>query len=357
MIAILQSLVLAGAGILVDSVAAPWNALDDAVLRARAAVAFTNAAVSVTEKRMVPEGGDRHDYMSFGPYWWPDPSKKDGLPFIRRDGEVNPTSLVDSDRVRLERMCSDVAVLAAACRRLGNRAAGAEAARKLRRFFLDPETAMRPHLNYGQAIPGRCKGRGIGIIETRLLAETLVDAILILREQKALSAADDQGLVKWFADYLDWLVSSPIGKDEAGQLNNHGTAYDLQVAVFALFTGHRQHARETLARVPSVRIDVQIEPDGRQPRELARTCSLGYSTMNAALFCELASVADGVGVDLWGYVSKDGRSIRRAVEFLLPYWRKEKPWPYKQIKNFRFDPDAYRVPLAIYNHMIEGKVK
>lgn len=357
MIAILQSLVLAGAGILVDSVAAPWNALDDAALRARAAVAFTNAAVSVTEKRMVPEGGDRHDYMSFGPYWWPDPSKKDGLPFIRRDGEVNPSSLVDSDRVRLERMCSDVAVLAAACRRLGDRAAGAEAARKLRRFFLDPETAMRPHLNYGQAIPGRCKGRGIGIIETRLLAETLVDAILILREQKALSAADDQGLVKWFADYLDWLVSSPIGKDEAGQLNNHGTAYDLQVAVFALFTGHRQLARETLARVPSVRIDVQIEPDGRQPRELARTCSLGYSTMNAALFCELASVADGVGVDLWGYVSKDGRSIRRAVEFLLPYWRKEKPWPYKQIKNFRFDPDAYRVPLAIYNHMSDGKAK
>ena len=26
-------------------------------------------------------------------------------------------------------------------------------------------------------------------------------------------------------------------------------------------------------------------------------------------------------------------------------------------KNFRFDPDAYRVPLAIYNRMSEGKAK
>ena len=43
---------------------------------------------SVMDKQHVPPSGDKHDYMSLGPYWWPDPDKPDGLPYIRRDGEV-----------------------------------------------------------------------------------------------------------------------------------------------------------------------------------------------------------------------------------------------------------------------------
>src|SRR5438445_12698265 len=43
----------------------------------------------VTAKPMTPPSGDKHDYMSLGPYFWPDPKKKDGLPYIKRDGERN----------------------------------------------------------------------------------------------------------------------------------------------------------------------------------------------------------------------------------------------------------------------------
>ena len=42
---------------------------------------------SVMDKQQTPPSGDKHDYMSVGPYWWPDPSKPDGLPYIRKDGE------------------------------------------------------------------------------------------------------------------------------------------------------------------------------------------------------------------------------------------------------------------------------
>ncbi|NJN33337.1 MAG: hypothetical protein HC817_02855 [Saprospiraceae bacterium] len=45
---------------------------------------------SVVDKKEVPPSGDKHDYMSIGPYWWPDTTKPDGLPYIRRDGERNP---------------------------------------------------------------------------------------------------------------------------------------------------------------------------------------------------------------------------------------------------------------------------
>src|SRR3982751_3365975 len=45
---------------------------------------------SVVTKGVTPPSGDKHDYMSQAPYFWADPGKKDGLPYVRRDGERNP---------------------------------------------------------------------------------------------------------------------------------------------------------------------------------------------------------------------------------------------------------------------------
>jgi len=58
---------------------------------------------SVTEKEKLPPSGDKHDYASYSRYWWPDPEQRDGLPYIRRDGETNPASqsLKESDRQRI----------------------------------------------------------------------------------------------------------------------------------------------------------------------------------------------------------------------------------------------------------------
>src|SRR5947208_15750997 len=42
------------------------------------------------DKQRTPPSGDKHDYVSMGPYWWPDTTKPGGLPYIRRDGERNP---------------------------------------------------------------------------------------------------------------------------------------------------------------------------------------------------------------------------------------------------------------------------
>lgn len=47
---------------------------------------------TVAHKTKLAPSGDKHDYASYSRYWWPDPEKEDGLPYIRRDGETNPTS-------------------------------------------------------------------------------------------------------------------------------------------------------------------------------------------------------------------------------------------------------------------------
>ncbi len=59
---------------------------------------------SVMDKSRTPPSGDKHDYLSVGPYWWPNPASSNGLPYIRHDGEVNPESrdgAFDLGRVRL----------------------------------------------------------------------------------------------------------------------------------------------------------------------------------------------------------------------------------------------------------------
>lgn len=310
-------------------------------LKAAADAALATKPITIAGKSRLPPSGVRQDYLSMGPYWWPDPASPDGLPYIRRDGLVNPEA-AQYDRLKLTAMTQAVETLALAWHYLENPVYAGHAANLLHGFFLDPQTRMNPHLEYGQFIPGRCSGRGIGIIETRVLAAPLLDAVNLLATAPGLPTSLRPGLEAWFANYLDWLLRSAHGRDERNTRNNHATAYDLQVAVFALFTGETGLARKVLQAVPARRIQSQIEPDGSQPHELTRTKALGYASCNLRLFFCLARTAAGLDFDLWNYETADGRGIRRALDWLLPYWTRQRPWPYQQIAPFSHER-AYRL--------------
>lgn len=124
----------------------------------------------------------------------------------------------------------------------------------------------------------RCAGRGIGLIDTRFFANRLFDAFAILERTGDLTAEDLTGLKVWFARYLDWMMTSSIGLDEQDEHNNHGTAYDLQAATYAHFVGKDDLARKILENDTKKRMASQIQPDGSQPHELARTRSRSIST-------------------------------------------------------------------------------
>jgi hypothetical protein len=300
-------------------------------LRAEADEALKAGPFSVMDKRLTPPSGDKHDYMSLGPYWWPDPNKADGLPYIRRDGRVNPeTRTNDTDRLAFGRMTDAVETLALAWFLTDHRPYAVHAAKLLRAWFLEEGTKMNPNLQFGQAVPGRTQGRDIGIIDTARLTR-VVDAIGLLESADAWTVEDQEAMRQWCRQYLTWLRTSSHGLGEEKQRNNHGTWYDAQVASLALFTGQDELARTTLDQVTTRRIDKQIEPDGRQPYELARTKSLGYSTMNLDGFIRLATMGEKVGVDLWHYESHDGRSLKKALDFLAGYADRDKKWPYQQI--------------------------
>jgi hypothetical protein len=292
--------------------------------------ALTEGPFSIVNKGVTPPSGDKHDYMSQAPYFWADPKSPNGLPYIRRDGERNPEINKITDHRSLDDLENSVETLALAYYFKGDEAHASKAVELLRAFFLDPATRMNPNLEYAQYIPGVNTGRGIGLIETRGLTR-VVDAIGLLAGSKALSAADERGLRDWFGKFLQWMQDSKNGREEAAAKNNHGTYYDVQVVSFALFVDKRDLAVRVLQEAREKRIAVQIEPDGRQPLELARTKAWGYSNGNLDGLMQLATLGTRAAVDLWNYQTKDGRSIRKALDFLVPTALGERKWQYQEL--------------------------
>ena len=300
---------------------------------------------SVMQKDRTPPSGDKHDYMSQAPYWWPDPATPDGLPYIRKDGLRNPEINKITDRGQMREMSNAVEQLALVYYFTGDEAFAARAGELLRTWFIDEKTRMNPHLEFAQGIPGINTGRGIGIIETASLAN-VADAIGLLAGAKAWSAADERAMRDWYKRYLAWMLESPHGKDESVAKNNHGTYYAVQAVTFALFNDQPDVATRILSEVGGKRIAVQIEPDGRQPLELERTKAWSYSVMNLRGLMHLANLGRRFDLDLWVYETPDGRSIRKALDFLAPYASGERPWPHDQINGFRPEGGAVLLPRA-----------
>jgi hypothetical protein len=193
---------------------------------------------------------------------------------------------------------------------------------------------MNPNLKYAQAIPGRNQGRGAGIIETHNLPE-LIDAVGLLHGSPAWGANEQKALQKWFDAYLMWLLESAEGRAESKARNNHGSWYDVQIASFALFVDRKDLARKILEDFGTRRIAEQIEPDGRQPQELERTQSWNYSLFNLEALFDAASLGNNLDLDLWNFETPDKRSIRKALDWLLPFAIGEKKWNYEQISSWQ----------------------
>ena len=303
-----------------------------AALKADAEKALAMTPVSVMDKGVTPPSGDKHDYMSQAPYFWPDPSKPDGKPYIRKDGQRNPEISKIVDHENIFKVTGAVSTLGLAYALTGREDYATQATKLVRVWFLDPATKMNPHLRFGQGIPGINDGRGIGIIETRGLPE-LLDGVTLLQGSKAWTAADQQGLQAWMRQYVQWLVESQYGQDESKNGNNHETWYEVQVTSLALWTGQKDLARRTLERGRES-LAKQIQPDGKMPRELERTNPWQYSAFNLEAFFNLARLGERAGVDLVNYRTGDGRSLRQAVDFLAPFASGEQKWPYEQLSEF-----------------------
>src|SRR5687767_12341197 len=182
------------------------------ILKAGAA-ALAREPLTITKHRAPLSEGGPNDFYSNGDYWWPDPKKPNGLPYVQRDGHSNPDAFFHH-RTAVRDLRDAVAALGAAYKATRDDRYPAKAAELLRVFFLDPATRMNPHLQYAQAIPGVSPGRGIGIIDALHLVE-VPPAVEAMAGSAAMPPDLVAGLRKWFGELANWMVESKNGKDEA----------------------------------------------------------------------------------------------------------------------------------------------
>jgi hypothetical protein len=301
--------------------------------------------LSVMDKAFTPVSGNRHDYMSQAPYFWYDSSKPGGKPYTRRDGEHNPEIKKITDRTYIGDLESATRILSLAYYLTGQEKYAVKATALIRHWFLNEETRMNPNLEYAQGIPGITNGRGIGIIESRTLTG-IADAIGLLNGSKAWTKKDDQGVKTWYSLFLNWMLTSKNGKEEHAAKNNHGTWYYMQVIDFALFTGDKQKAKQ-LAIESKKLLDSQLTAAGTFPLELERTNALGYSSFNTLAWMQVANLAEQAGVDLWNYQTSKNVTLKKAVDWLMPFALKEEKWNYQQIGNYN-STDFYPVLMMAY---------
>jgi hypothetical protein len=305
---------------------------------------------SITEKSQTPPSGDKRDYMSMAPYWWPDETKGEEAPYIRKDGVRNPQAKDIPDHKYLDEANQNIFTLSLAYYLSGDEVYAKKAVEFLHVWYLDDATRMNPNLNFAQFVKNANKGRGAGVLDGRSIIYC-IEGLGLLDNSKNFTKEDKDKLRQWITEYRKWLLESKNGKQEGKAKNNHGSWYDNQVMAVSLYLGMDDFAKKYCDRLKELRIDYQFESDGKQPEELVRTKALGYSYFNLEAVSILTTYAWNLGIDYWNYTSPNGGSIKKGIDYLVPFTSGDKKWEYKQIAPL--EPKS-AVTVLIYAYKFYG---
>ncbi|MFZ2664033.1 MAG: alginate lyase family protein [Patescibacteria group bacterium] len=285
--------------------------------------------VAITSRTFETPSHDPHDYVSRAPYWY---VEADGT-VVRKDGQINPESKLNSDKDTMLRARNNVMFLTVAAletQATGDNPSAAAYAeyveRTLKTWFVDEATRMNPNLEYAQMKPKETTGNFYGIIEGDALMR-FVEVTVALENKGLLKDPETAtGVKDWFEKYLNWLENSDKGKREKVMANNHSTFYAAQVAQVADFVGDREAVVGALEYAKAL-IDRQVAEDGSMPEELKRHeggVGYDYQLFNLYGFIKLAEISEkyGADLDLWHYKSSKGVGLEDAFEYFV---KKELP--------------------------------
>ena len=285
---------------------------------------------TVTNKTKAGPSGDLKDYVSLSRYFWPNPKKDNGLPYIRKDGQTNPEiNGIDFDRRRSGNMTEAVSTLSLAAYLSGNQAYADKAQSLVRAWFLDETTGMNPHLSYAQNVPGVTDGREFGILDGRIYWD-VIDGMLLLQAARMIDGAFVNELRGWFGNYATWLVTSEFGKKAKTKKNNHGVYYDAQLTHILMFAGRCDLAKKII-KSGHDRTKTQIDKTGLMPEETERTQSLFYHAFNLRAFLRLAYYGRRLDMDFYETAKRGSGSVKDSVEFVASYAGRTEEWPYEEI--------------------------
>ncbi|RIA83398.1 alginate lyase-domain-containing protein [Glomus cerebriforme] len=301
---------------------------------------------SVTLKPQLAPSNDPHDYMSLARYFWPDPTQPNGLPYMRRDGYTNPEIETVKDYSFLRKLFEDVENLGFAYYFTRNDSYVEKAVYRIKEWFVNPKTRMNPNLKYASFIKGQEFGRRTGVLDMRPVYRMLQSIPLMRSSYKWDHLAEEQ-LKNWISKYYKWLETTSLGIEEKEAKNNHGTYYDVQAIYLLSYLGREEAAIKYSRKALIHRVNTGILPTGQQPHETKRPTSWFYSVFNLQALFLLAERSQYYGFDGWNYVGPEGQSIKKAVDYLLPFALSNgKDWPFKNIDEFKINNFIKLLELA-----------
>ncbi|KAJ6537207.1 chondroitin AC/alginate lyase [Mycena vulgaris] len=290
---------------------------------------------SVTNKPVVAPSGDKHDYMSWAPYQWPDCSKAGNTTalspsdmwktcaYVFRDGQVNPDRETIKDFQAFSNL-SDAVLYNSIAATLQNESSSVysqNVAKFINTWFLDADTGMNPNLNYAQMNrgPNGQNGAYTGVLDLRGFAK-IASGILILRKSGNTDwTADlDAKMIAWCNKYIDWLQTSPSGKTAGSSTNNHGTIFVNQLAGLKLIVKDVAGAVNLTQTYFSSTYKGQVAANGDQPQEATRTHPYHYRNFNIAGMitnARMLTYADPTSKP-WN-ASSNGATIQTTIDFLM----------------------------------------
>ncbi len=300
-----------------------------AKLRADADAILEKPTFKITDVTLPRPSGDIHDFVSMGPYWWPNPDTPDGLPWVNRDGLINPDARTSID---VRNMFLRIRTLALAAFYFEDKKYSDYANRQLYDWYISPETRMNPNAKYGQSVPGVAEGRGAGLIEFSSSFE-MFNGIGILDSMGLMDGEILNGVKAWYVDFANWILTHELGIRIDNSVDNHASWHSANLLSIAVFTERPALMKKIMATAYARRVKSYILPDGSQPAELRRTKPLGYSFFNLMAMFVVANIAERNGyAEYWAVDGERGKCIlKSAVDFLYPYVKDPDSCPYPDL--------------------------
>ena len=308
---------------------------------------------SVTFKSQLPPSNSKSDYYSMAPYWWPDETKKDGTPYIRKDGKVNPESQQITDSYMLGSISTDVYKLGLAYFYTQDEKYIKWINELIDVFFINSETKMNPHFNYAQLIPGRKRSEGGSITIGSVSFIRLLEGVQFVKHSKEFDNAQLYELKQWFSDFVSWMENDNAPKIESKAQNNIGVYYTAQLVTYHLFIGNEAKAKNILETQGKYIVDKQVSHDGALKAELKRATPWSYVRYTLTAFDYLVALSDILDVDLYYYTNAEGGSIDKMYKWLIPYAESKEEWSYSNEK-----PSARQVQkILLRSNILNYKTK
>lgn len=259
-------------------------------------------------------------YISLSAYFWPDTTKQDGTPYVRKS-IINFDKYKYSDRKYIDDIIFNIKYLTLAYLLSQKEVYAIKSIEFINKFFIDNQTGMTPSLDYsGIKILSNSKFAKSGCIVDTNSFWVLGDLIEIISNSSQWDSQKSSDMMLWFKRFGDWFLHSKYGVKSKDKINNWLTSYYVQLLSYLHYSQQKEFCKQIFENNFEKILTTQIDAYGNQLNEQCRDYPIHYSNYNLHLLTRLALIGKKYDINIWSYQDFLGKgSIYRAMTNTAKY--------------------------------------